>query len=272
MRKAFKHTGVLLMTAVLGLSVIGAAYALWFEDLRLDANVKTGTFDVDWSEHGVQPVVSTDLGKTWLVGDQIPAGKAPLCFAGQIGDLQAKPPNNPLSNDVADDNTLLLGAGNVYPYSGCVWTINIHNQGTTPAHVQVLKVEKDCSPQANPPAGAPSPNNQPANCTTTGWPVNLVVLGGSWEGTTPASCDTAPPGATCPSDLTAIAACEALFGTEQAPVAPSGTIEGIQLHTSNELWCRLAVTLDQSALAEADVFQYAITMRWHQWNENQPAP
>ena len=49
MPKAFKHTGVLMMLAVVALGLVGAGYALWYEELTVTATVNTGTFNVDWS-------------------------------------------------------------------------------------------------------------------------------------------------------------------------------------------------------------------------------
>ena len=42
MRKAFRHTGVLMMLGVVALGLVGAAYTLWYEELNLNATVKTG--------------------------------------------------------------------------------------------------------------------------------------------------------------------------------------------------------------------------------------
>ena len=52
MRKAFRHSGVLMMVAVVALGLLGAAYTLWYEDLQLTAQVSTGTLDADVSLHG----------------------------------------------------------------------------------------------------------------------------------------------------------------------------------------------------------------------------
>ena len=216
MRKAFKHTGVLLMAAVVGLSIIGAAYALWFENLHLTATVATGTFNVDWScdtpstsapggltstsanglcgDAAAKPVVyvygcavgfndcTVDSPHTTLVDGQIPAGKKPVCTAtigasGAAGDVQTGSP-------AADANTLSLFLGSnannpagVYPFAGCEFLIDIHNSGSVPAHFERI-----------------------ANCTRVGdgacaGDLMLVVTNGVWFGTRSAllTCPTRRP-------------------------------------------------------------------------------
>jgi hypothetical protein len=252
-----------MMSAVIGLSVIGAAYALWFEDLRLLADVRTGTFDVDWSieDQGGVPIVSLDEGETWT--RDIPEGKAPRCES-VLGETDTNQ-DFPSSNDVVSNNRLDLRVFGAYPYAGCSFLIDIHNVGTTPAHIQVIdRGEFECLDLDVDPPGTPDPNN----CATENPVVIEVHPGGTqWAGTTPDTCDSSPPGASCPSDLSALAACQALFGSD----SPTGsTIEGLQLHTSNELHCRINVTLAQSADAEADrYFVFAADLRAHQWNEAQ---
>jgi hypothetical protein len=56
MKNTFRHTGVLFMAAVVGLAVIGAGYALWFQVLTLNASVTTGTLDVEWSDEGSERI------------------------------------------------------------------------------------------------------------------------------------------------------------------------------------------------------------------------
>lgn len=264
MRKAFKHTGVLLMTAVVGLSIIGAAYALWYEDLQFKAQVVTGSFNVDWSKHdeGTKPVVGIlpegqEVPK-WLVGNEIPAGKAPECKNAVITS------NAQAANDVGDDNVIFLEAFGVYPYAGCQWLINIHNKGTVPAHIQVFNVgPQNCSPLPVGPIPAPPGAPTPNNCGSS--PVVMSIGPGSyWGGTTPPDCDLDPVGPACPSDLTAIEACRALFSGQEG-----GSIRGLQLHTSNELYCEIRLTLKQDANAEADRYGFTIQMKAHQWNEDQ---
>jgi hypothetical protein len=302
MRKAFKHVGVLMMTAVVGLSVIGAAYALWFEDLKFQAQVATGTFDVDWSFEGARPVVAIiepgeepelDNIDSYLIGNQIPAGKAPSCGPATaetaIADLQTNPYDGfaDMANDEADDNWLRLWGDNLYPFAGCIWDINIHNQGSVPAHIQIKSVLVQCAelpetylpwliegdddlpgtfPIGSGPELPPNLGLEPCDDDEVAdSPFIFRVVSGEWDGTYDE--DPGTPG------RTAQAACELLFGTPQ----PGGTLEfgngqPLQLHQSNELHCRLAVVLDQDADAEGIWFNGVVIFRAHQWNEDQTAP
>ena len=42
MRKAFRHTGVLMMLGVVALGLVGAAYTLWYENLTLNCERHNG--------------------------------------------------------------------------------------------------------------------------------------------------------------------------------------------------------------------------------------
>ena len=144
MRKAFRHTGVLMMAAVAALGLLGAAYTLWFEDLELHAEVETGTFDIDWSIEGdgAHPIVSTDFGTTF---GQFPEGKPPTgCDIG-IGpsDIPGNPGNGVGTEDLNVMKLYLLG---LYPYAGCEFWIDVHNDGTVPAHVTFADLQLNGSP------------------------------------------------------------------------------------------------------------------------------
>ena len=257
MRKAFKHTGALMMAAVIGLSMIGAAYALWFEDLRFFAQVNTGTFDVDWSVEGpAEPIVSTDLGESWLVGQEIPADKEPDCRYGAGGDgIFDVGDGQSTTNDVNSNNGFEVILDDVYPYAGCQFLIDIHNVGTVPAHFQVLSV--DCIVQGDPNTDCPTGDNAPLSVS--------IGPNSSWQGNA-AGCPNADP-AICPSgDVVAERYCNRLLAGEAG-----NTLEGLQLHTSNELWCEVRVTLNQVATEDTS-YRYRVFIKSHQWNENQAEP
>ena len=255
MRKAFKHTGALMMAAVIGLSIIGAAYALWFEDLTLDATVTTGTFDVDWScdTQAIPPnqeapgcdlssvaIFSLDEGttyNTWPVA-AVPAGfetgavglskfnaKAPRCTVDIGDDAEA-------ANDVGDDNVMTmtigsadLGAG-LAPYTGCRFYIDIHNSGTVPSHITILdKVVPDG--------------------------VTITSVTGAYFGNS--------------TQNGGIAACRNLFqSAAEGPLVVEGNY--VQLHESYHLGCVVQVTLDQDA-DEGATLDWTIELKAHQWNE-----
>jgi hypothetical protein len=129
-KNAFRHTGVLLMVAVVGLAVIGAGYALWFQVLTLNASVTTGTLDVEWSDHGTDPTYSLTLGDTFIKpGD---AGFNPLKVV-QVCKQVIDPDSLGHILNITDTG--------YYPYAGCVHHIDIHNSGTIPVHIDTAALQ-----------------------------------------------------------------------------------------------------------------------------------
>lgn len=128
MKKSFRHTGVLFMVAVIGLAVVGVGYALWFQVLTLNATVTTGELDVEWSNEANEPVYSVDLGQTFL----------------QEGDPGFNPDKivQTCEGEIVDDgHTLNITDTGLYPYAGCLHTIDIHNNGTIPVHINLDAIE-----------------------------------------------------------------------------------------------------------------------------------
>lgn len=79
MRKAFRHTGVLMMLAVVALGLVGAAYTLWFENLSLNVTANTGTFNADvsfanWTVSGYGADQNSGTGSGQPVVGVYPAG------------------------------------------------------------------------------------------------------------------------------------------------------------------------------------------------------
>jgi hypothetical protein len=129
-KNAFRHTGVMLMVAVIGLAVIGAGYALWFQVLTLNASVTTGTLDVQWSDHGTDPTYSLTTGDTFLKpGD---AGFNPLKVV-QTCTQTIDPTSSGHVINISDTG--------YYPYAGCVHRIDIHNSGTIPVHIDTAALQ-----------------------------------------------------------------------------------------------------------------------------------
>ncbi|MCC6386335.1 MAG: hypothetical protein IT302_03010 [Dehalococcoidia bacterium] len=172
MRKSSRHIGVLMVLSTLALGLIGAAYALWYEDLQLTANVSTGTFNVDMSMH--DPVTHANGTNGVPVVGKPPTGLGTLTSGAatylEQGDpdrhftdgaqgygnftnanFGAKPQtvcNGELSsqpigaaNDVGDTNVLTLNLGGLYPYAGCEFEIDITNKGTVPMHFAVTSLQ-----------------------------------------------------------------------------------------------------------------------------------
>lgn len=165
MTKAFRHTGVLMMLGVVALGLLGAAYTLWYENLEVDVTVATGTFDADWSCEEFQTWTPNEAGEgeprtinndTDCAGADRPtyaivpasgplvwynptstgwiASKATTCDSSITTDSGAG------GNDDEDNNQLNLSLSNLYPYSGCEFSIDLHNDGSTPLHLAVNNV------------------------------------------------------------------------------------------------------------------------------------
>jgi hypothetical protein len=127
-KNAFRHTGVMLMVAVIGLAIIGAGYALWFQVLTLNASVTTGTLDVQWSNHGTDPTYSLDQGATFLT----PADATfnPLKVVQTCAQTL----------DATGHVINIVDTG-YYPYAGCVHHIDIHDDGTIPVHIDTANLQ-----------------------------------------------------------------------------------------------------------------------------------
>jgi len=239
MHKAFRHTVVLMTVAVIAVGLLGAAYTLWYENLTLNANVSTGTFDVDWSiEAPPVPVVSTNLGVDYRPFTAAEALKATQCTASiTTNDAPGQ------ANDVADDNVLTLTAANLYPYAGCDFLIDIHSQGTVPAHVAMTALT-GLGPnyELYPTCGYPGfPACDDARAFT------ITVL----------NAETDPNRASCERLATGLG----LNGS----FAPAEL--GTQLHTGEELVCGLRFALKQVSNVEGMSFSWRMDLKAHQWNE-----
>ncbi len=263
MPKAFRHTGVLMMIAVVALGLVGAAYALWFEDLQLTANVSTGTLNADvsihpWSSGSFGAATSTDgtytgaghpvvaqvtgtnpptvtslLTSNYDAFTTFPGGKPPTTCDAAIG-------SGLTANDTADHNLLTLNLGGLYPYAGCEYTIDIHSTGSVPIHIGITGVTlKSCTSitggtcnGAQDVAPAPWSIGLPSDASP-----QCVAFLGAVLGTTPS---------------------QIMYGTPSAPV---------QLHQGDEVACRFKLILDQVAGAEGKFYQFQATYKAYQWNE-----
>lgn len=282
MRKAFRHSGVLMMLAVVALGLVGAGYALWYEELTLTATVETGTFDADWSLHTVPatsgiaatdalPVVCTkepagstaDLGtncdaaadyvdalavkRAELGGD--PSYGANTRVAAKMPTCDADISANSASeeaNDTADENQLTLTLSNAYPYSGCKFVIDVTNHGTVPMHFTF----ESLSPAPSPFVGLISTSNV---ALTT--PQN-----GNFSG-----LEAAQAARFC-----------AAIGTAFQGEMKASTTSYVQLHAGESIYCDLLLYLkeydqDRHVVPEKLTGDKALSFSWeiiaHQWNE-----
>jgi hypothetical protein len=270
MRKAFRHTGVLMMLGVVALGLVGAAYTLWFEDLQLGVTANTGTFNADmsihpWNGSGFGNTTSTEGSQTGSGRPVVAVFTAPRVQTRNAGNVpyadykdfpvvggQQKPPttcNSSLghfgtlavnTNDTVDSNKLDLVMSGLYPYAGCEYQIDIHNSGSVPFHISLLptSVYQKCDGNGN-------------NCQnlTTSWPALSFIAD-------PASDNR----------------CAALFGAGSSTNPDSlGQLQvagvPVQIHTGDELLCKIKVVMDQAA--DGENVQYKVQWNWraYQWNE-----
>lgn len=265
MRKAFRHTGVLMMLGVVALGLVGAAYTLWYEKLTLEANITTGTFDIDWSCHDLsgstpganiadcsnakKEVVSLNLGQTWLdaQGAATATGqtlarvqsKMPKCEAVRTQDADGNTANG-------NTETLSVTLHNLYPYAGCEFWLDINNNGTVPAHVKAMLSSRTKEADGS-------------------------------------ACDDTDPNPCLPLlDLSAIkviplsAGCAGLIALSDGPTSGDWTqinagANALQLHGGEELECRFIVYLDQQDV-EGQGIHLTLDLFWFQWNEDPAAP
>jgi len=247
MRKAFRHTGVLMMAAVVALGLLGAAYTLWWERLTLEANITTGTFDIDWSCHDLwgttdtgdcakaaRPVVSLDQGVNWL-GPRDAARETGLpldVIEAKMPTCSAVPGDRNPGTDNGGQETLSLTLHGLYPYAGCEFWLDIHNAGTVPAHVKASL------------AVAPKDSTQYPG-------LGLLSLDDVSVVSVSENCPVfEPPAPGAPPQLV---------------VDASG--KPLQLHAGAELACRFIVYLDQKD-TEAQGVHLTLDLFWYQWNED----
>ena len=262
MRKAFRHSGVLMMVAVVALGLLGAAYTLWFEDLRLEATVETGTLDADVSIHDLAvgsaneglPVVAlpsvtiTTGGVATLLGNNygaftnanFPTGKPQPTCDGVVSDSS----DGLNSNDNENlDNLLTLTMSGLFPYAGCEYEIDVHSDGTVPIHLAITGVSLE-------------------SCTDNTFTSCGPAFPAPWSlGIDPADDDLAQ----CQAFLGAIAA-----WTGTPAIITSGG-NPVQIH-GTELDCRFKLILDQDPDAEGVFYKFSAEYRAFQWNETPSGP
>ena len=156
MRKAFRHTGVLMMLAVVALGLIGAAYTLWYDKLTMEATISTGTLDADWSIHPLSqtsaglPVVAVPTnvglngGVASYMSDNLNGGKTTAHSWGLFTNANFHTPAGvdkpqPQCDGAVDtaNDTLTLTMSGLFPYAGCDYEIDLHSTGSVPYHIAI---------------------------------------------------------------------------------------------------------------------------------------
>ena len=133
-----KKVKVLAMVMMLTFAAMGAAYALWFDTLKIEETVTTGTVDVVWEN-----VVSSDCGCNYEAHDNnVYAGSLDSmdvgnpndsknigCKQGVIGTIAG---DNTGNNDGGRSDLLTLTLTNGYPGYQEYVKADIKNTGTVP--------------------------------------------------------------------------------------------------------------------------------------------
>lgn len=273
MRKAMRHTGVLMMLAVLALGLVGAAYTLWFEKLTVTATVETGILDVDLScvnpempytydnndlDEGAECAALAGQAGTTIIGKQLSNGffdfkpaaywnKPPLDCRAVLSDTGSQPNGeNP-----ANWNKLDLKVSGAYPFAGCQFYFDIHNDGSVPVHLEYRFTQSANSAGNlalffNGCYGGYIPN---PNGDHLGGPTEAEVEGTSLDSVTAEDLDAAT----------------------HPPVVNPWIPLRYQLHTSDELVCQITVFPVQSAKEnQTGSNAYSATFEFvgYQWNED----
>lgn len=163
------------------------------------------------------------------------------------------------ANDTADNNTLTLYAGGLFPYAGCERQIDIANGGTVPFHIATQGATVEIC------------TNAPA-CTT--WapsseaPFTRALLG---EDRDPNSTndDRVKCWNVLGADWNLLSNPNKIINEANPYAVPyQGNIGNpIQLHENESILCNLALVLDQNPNAEGKTYRYTVSWRTFQWNE-----
>ena len=141
MRAAFRHTGVLMMVAVVALGAVGAGFALWFQVLTFNGTVNTGTLHVSGSADASSEIVCI-RGQNGDATSSPATASEPATTANDCqdyGDYQAPAPEKHVVDCTftADGNGWTLTIDNAFPYAGCQYTADVTNDGTIPVHLDL---------------------------------------------------------------------------------------------------------------------------------------
>lgn len=232
-----RRVSVLAICAVFATSLLGAAYTLWYEDLKLNVDVTTGTLD---GAIGCGALGDNEMA-SWLGFGQ-PFSSYPKAVPLKDvahGNPDIIPPLDPsgfdqpfTSEQGVDDNTWQLTVHNTYPGYMMDCELHVFNTGTVPWHLEVESIM------------ITGPNGDVLNvdCTGVGSPTANCAAGNLGIGTNSPSW---------------------------SPIYVQWKdFEGCQVHAGEELNSSFFVGVNQSALEGSD-YNIMLKIRVHQWNESQ---
>lgn len=294
MRKAFRHTGVLMMLGVVALGLVGAAYTLWFEQLQINTTVSTGSLNADLSYHAW--VAGSQTSEGTFGGNANGAGKPVVAIVGPGEASLTGGVATMMTSGNLGSNTSVAG-WNRFTYANFV--VNNSQKPLTTCQGEVASDNSNL--HAN-----DSADNNVLNLTMGGL---FPYAGCEFQldvhnaGTVPfhvavtkvsaTVCDNDPithlelPN-TCvpmsPNNLpwtrgfdptsTNFAACKAFLGADwpwaynaEHPEGVPHQIAGVQVHEGNDLLCNVKFILDENASAENHTYHVHVTYAAYQWNE-----
>ncbi len=282
MRKAFRHTGVLMMLGVVALGLVGAAYTLWYERLDVNITANTGDFDAGvsfasynpethtWGDeqtsdgatgHG-RPVVgvfTTPISDSRSAAHEVSVHGYDFFSDFPVVDGRQKPPTTcdvnighttgGIAVDANDGggttNQLNIVMGGLYPYAGCEYTIDFHNSGSVPMHLFSGETTyQRCTTQA-------TESTPPSGCTDI-------------PGTSAALSLAADPSQTDALQCGEILGSGLVYSSGSAQ---NIEIPGFQLHEGESLTCKFKILMDEDAIGENVTYVMDFHFIAHQWNE-----
>lgn len=294
------------MLAVVALGLVGAAYALWFENLSLTANVSTGNLQADMSVHQIGPGTSWGnpvVGINPTVPASLSGGLATYFDTGDAGrhfdngaagyanftngnfGLNPQPScGAALTNDGTlggdttrtNNNSLTLNMSGLYPYAGCEYQIDITNSGTVPIRFGVTHLQYFTCTGVGTGCTAADGGNAPwsVGLDPSMSPTNLAQCA-AWLGNTfgkiVTGSNTLVHGFNGgPGWIGGIPIKTAV--TSPDPNGPSlsndtATVP-VQLNPTQSIVCNFKLILDEQPGAENQNFQFKATYEAYQWNES----
>lgn len=132
-----KKIRLLALVLVVGIALSGIGYALWTDNLVLNAMAKTGKLDIQW--------MVGDEGFKGPWGHSITSG-AGASVTSQIGIGQSEDPYHhqhaKATAERVDDNTIEVTAENLYPGARFKVDMRAINVGTVPAKFAGIRIDR----------------------------------------------------------------------------------------------------------------------------------
>ena len=205
-----------------------------YSGTKFAVGVGNGTGRPVVAQVGANPdSVATMVTTNYAAFGNFPSGKPATTCTGAIGTYGANGVN---ANDTVDNNQVSLTLGGLYPYAGCEFEIDIHNDGGIPFHIALTSVSLQ-------------------SCTDNTYTTCVPAATAPWSiGLAPGSP------AACTAFLGAIATATVNTQINTGPNAP------VQIHDGQDLVCRFKLILNQANVENA-FYKFSAVYRAFQWNE-----